>query len=170
MHEFELESRAHGGRVFFYMRADFGPLLVWDPFLPRRSYVDLSFYSQCCEMELDFRILPTQHYVCVNCGRLTDYGVNGLTLINRGGAWQPRADCGEVLKNEAISGLGKLEGSLVGLDWMDRLLAVMDHAEAEYAFQPEGNARGAEPLDFTKAQELAERTKAHYRELFGVRP
>lgn len=126
--------------------------LRWIPLKVDRSYTAVEILSPCCGVSLQTPLVPGGRYTCPQCFYPLPIGTNKFTLHNGGSTWT--LEEGERALYAVVEHFSDpLEAELLTSQVLSLLVETMNRASAEYAWAPEGNLRGPEPL--TPARQLA---------------
>lgn len=126
-----------------------GLRLRWAPLLTNRSHVTVRVMSPCCGVKLEAPLKPeSQRHTCSRCYKPLTIPTVFITLSNLGASW--RLDAPDVLASVCDKYTDPLTAAFIAAQVSDLLIETMNRASAEYAWAPEGNLRGSDPLTVEK--------------------
>lgn len=141
---------------FKTLRLSVGELfsLEWAPLMPDRTHIALRVLTPCCAAPLGPNLSPTgEPTACGTCGKAYPYRHTIFHFALTRGAWAfdgnsfsalVEEHCPPLTSDVAVSGVSEL------------LREIMRRASGEYAWEPEGNLRGAAPLSLEKQERICQ--------------
>lgn len=126
--------------------------LEWAPYRPDRAHVSISLLSPCCIHPLVPNLGPgSDPTACSECGARYPYSLTSFHLGSTQGKWSFDGNAFSVLLADHCE---PLTAAVIESEVEDLMGELMNRASGEYAWQPEGNLRGASILPLTKQFQL----------------